>query len=53
MISEERITVFTSEFYAKAYLQTDHEHTIELISSAGIETRFVFRSRLLVPEEQL
>jgi hypothetical protein len=53
MISEEKITVFTSEFYAKAYLQSDHVHTIELISSAGIETLFVFRSRLLVPEEQL
>jgi hypothetical protein len=53
MISEEKITVFTSEFYAKAYLQSDHEHIIELISSAGIETRFVLRTRLLVPEEQI
>jgi hypothetical protein len=53
IISEEKITVVTSEFYAKAYLQSDHEHTIELISSPGIETRFVLRTRLLVPEEQL
>lgn len=53
IISEEKITVVTSEFYAKAYLQSDHEHTNELISSAGIETRFVLRTRLPVPEEQL
>jgi hypothetical protein len=53
MISEEKITVVTSEFYAKAYLQSDYEHTIELISSAGIETRFVLGTRLLVPGEQL
>lgn len=53
VISDEKITVVTSEFYAKAYLQSNHEHIIELISSAGIETRFVLRTRLLVPEEQI
>lgn len=53
VISEEKITVVTSEFYAKAFLQSDHEHIVELISSAGIETRFVLRIRLLVPKQQL
>ena len=53
VISEEKITVVTSEFYAKAYLQSDHEHILEIISSAGIETRFVLRIRLQVSEQQL
>lgn len=35
------------------YIQSDHEHTIESISSAGIESRLVFRTRLLLLEEQL
>jgi hypothetical protein len=52
VISEEKITVVTSEYYAKAYLQSDHEHVLEIISSAGIETRFVLRTRLHLPEQQ-
>ena len=52
VISEEKITVVTSEFYAKAHLQSDHEHILEIISSAGIETRFVLRIRLHVSEQQ-
>ena len=35
------------------YIQSDHEHTIESTSSAGIESRLVFRTRLLLLEEQL
>ena len=53
VISEEKITVVTSEFYAKAYLQSDHEHILEIISSAGIEARFVLRIRLQASEQQL
>ena len=53
VISEEKITVVTSEFYAKAHLQSDHEHILEIISSSGIEARFVLRTRLQVSEQQL
>ena len=53
MISEEKITVVTSEFYAKAYLQSDHEHILEIMSATGIEARFVLRIRLPISEQQL
>ncbi len=53
VITEEKITVVTSEFYAKAYLQEDPGHIIELNSSPGIEVRFVLRIRLGVREHQL
>ena len=53
VISEEKITVVTSEFYAKAYLQSDHEHILEIMSPTGIETRFALRIRLPVSEQQL
>ena len=53
VISEEKITVVTSEFYAKAYLQSDHEHTLEIMSATGIEARFVLRIRLSISEQQL
>ena len=53
VISEEKITVVTSEFYAKAYLRSDHEHIFEIICSAGIEAQFVLRIRLQVSEQQL
>jgi hypothetical protein len=35
MISEEKVTVVPSEFYAKAFLPSDQERIIELVSSAG------------------
>lgn len=53
IISEEKITVVTSEFYAKAFLSSDQEHIIEVVSSAGIETRFMLRIRVIVSEQQL
>ena len=53
VISEEKITVVTSEFYAKAYLQSDHEHILEIMSATGIETRFALRIRLPISEQQL
>jgi hypothetical protein len=53
VISEEKITVVTSEFYAKIYLHSDQEHIIELISSSGFETRFVLRIRLRVSEQKI
>jgi len=53
VISEEKITVVTSEFYAKAHLQSDHEHILEILSSSGIEARFVLRTRIHVSEQQL
>ena len=53
VISEEKITVVTSEFYAKAHLQSDHEHILEILSSSGIEAHFVLRTRLHVSEQQL
>ena len=53
VISEEKITVVTSEFYAKAHPQSDHEHILEILSSSGIEARFVLRTRLHVSEQQL
>ena len=53
VISEEKITVVTSEFYAKAYLQSDHEYILEIMSATGIETRFALRIRLPISEQQL
>ena len=53
VISEEKITVVTSEFYAKAYFQSDQEHILEIISSIGIDTRFVLQIRLKISIEQL
>ena len=53
VITEEKITVVTSEYYAKAYLQSDHQHIIEIISSSAGETRFMLRIRLQVSEQQL
>jgi len=53
IISEEKITVVTSEFYAKLFLPSDQEHIVEIVFSVGIETRFVFRIRVLVSEQQL
>ena len=53
VISEEKITVVTLEFYAKAYLQSDHKHILEIMSATGIETRFALRIRLLISEQQL
>jgi len=53
VISEQKITVVTSEFYAKAHLQSDHEHILEILSSSGIEARFVLRTRIHVSEQQL
>ena len=53
VMSEEKITVVTSEFYAKAYLQSDHEYIIEILSVTGIETRFALRIRLPISEQQL
>jgi hypothetical protein len=53
VISEEKVTVVTSEFYAKAYLQSDHEHILEIMSATGIETRFALRIRLPISEQQL
>ena len=53
VISEEKITVVTSEFYAKAYPQSDHEHILEILSSSGNEDHFVLRTRLQVSEQQL
>lgn len=53
VISEEKITVVTSEFYAKAYPQSDHEHILEIMSATGIETRFALRIRLPISEQQL
>ncbi len=53
IISEEKVTVVTSEFYAKAFLPSDQEHIIEIVSSAGTETRFMLRLRVLVSEQQL
>ena len=53
IISEEKVTVVTSEFYAKAFLPSDQEHIIEIVSSAGTETRFILRIKVLVSEQQL
>lgn len=53
VISEEKITVVTSEFYAKAYLQSDHEHILEIVSATGIESRFALRIRLPISEQHL
>ena len=53
LISEERLTVVTSEFYAKASLQSDLEHYVEIISSHGIDTHFILRIRLKLSEKQL
>ncbi|WP_144729275.1 hypothetical protein [Candidatus Nitrosocosmicus arcticus] len=53
IISEEKVTVVTSEFYAKAILTSDQEHILEIVSSSGIETRFMLRVRVHVSEQQL
>ena len=53
VISEEKITVVTSELYTKAYLQSDHKQILEIMSATGIETRFALRIRLPVSEQQL
>ena len=53
LISEERLTVVTSEFYAKASLQSDLEHYVEIVSSHGIKAHFILRIRLKLSEKQL
>ena len=53
VISEEKITVVTSELYTKAYLQSDHKQILEIMSATGIETRFALRIRLPTSEQQL
>lgn len=53
VIIEERVTVVTSEFYAKAYNPADNKHTLEIISSVGIDTRFVLQTRLCISEQQI
>jgi hypothetical protein len=53
MISEEKRTIVTSEFYAKAYLQSVQEKFIEIISRPGIENHFILHIRLNLSEQQL
>ena len=53
LISEERLTVVTSEFYVKASHQSDLEHYVEIVSSHGIEANFILRIRLKLSEQQL
>ena len=53
IISEEKRTIVTSEFYAKAYFQSVQEKFIEIISTSGIEKRFNLRIRLHLSEQQL
>ncbi|WP_458743069.1 DUF2299 family protein [Candidatus Nitrosocosmicus sp. T] len=53
IISEERRTIVTSEFYAKAYFQSVQEKFFEIISTSGIEKRFILSIRLNLSEQQL
>ena len=53
LISEERLTVVTSEFYVKASHQSDLEHYVEIVSSHGIEANFKLSIRLKLSEKQL
>ena len=46
MISEEKRTIVTSEFYAKAYFPSVQQKVIEIISTSGIETHFILSIRL-------
>lgn len=53
VIREERVTVVTSEFYAKAYIQAENKHFLEIISYGGIDTRFVLQITLCISEQQI
>jgi hypothetical protein len=53
IISEEKRTIVTSEFYAKAYLPSVQAKFIETISTPGIENRFILCIRLHLSEQQL
>jgi hypothetical protein len=53
IINEEKRTIVTSEFYAKAYFQSVQEKFIEIISTSGIENRFILCIRLDLSEQQL
>jgi hypothetical protein len=53
VIIEEKITVVTSEFYAKAYLQSSSEHAFEVRSSTSGDSQFEIRVKLQVSEQQL
>lgn len=53
IISEEKRTIVTSEFYAKAYSQSAREKFIEIISTSGIEKRFILCIRLHLSEQQI
>jgi hypothetical protein len=53
VIREERVTVVTSEFYAKAYIQAENKLFLEIISYGGIDTRFVLQTRLCISEQQI
>ena len=53
MISEEKRTIVTSEFYAKAYFPSVQQKVIEIISTSGTETHFILSIRLHLSEQHL